>query len=81
MGDVAGADLLAGPMNALQEADGDGQAILEEFFGIVWTNHWDGLRNGCSEPWCNFLEQERFCFAVHDGICRVVETQKAPARG
>ena len=65
MGDVARADLLAGPLDALKEADGDGQAILEEFFGIVWTNHGDGLRNGCSEPWSNFFEQERFCSAIH----------------
>ena len=65
MGDVARADLLAGPLDTLKEADGDRQAILEEFFGIVWTNHRDGLGNGCSEPWCDLLEQERFCFAVH----------------
>ena len=81
MGDVARADLLAGPLDALQEADGDGQAILEEFFGILWTNHGDGLGNRCSKSWCDFFEQECFCFAVHGRIYRVVETQKAPARG
>ena len=72
MGNIARVHLLPGSLCASVDLDGDGQAILEEFFGIIWTNDWDGLGNGCSEPWCDFAEQERFCFAVHwRDLCRV----------
>ena len=49
----------------MEEAGGNGQTVLEQFVGIIWINHRDGLGNGGSKSRFNLFEQERFYFAVH----------------
>jgi len=65
MGDVARRDLLASPVGALEEAQGNGQTVLDKLIGIIRTHHWDRFGDGRSESWDDFKEQARCCVRVH----------------
>ena len=50
---------------AVQEAQRDHEAVLNEFSFVVATDTWNGVGNCISEPGLNFPEKQVFCGVIH----------------
>src|SRR5258708_24502808 len=77
--EVANGQLLARSLSAARNPQGNDQAVLNQFIGIVGANHGHELRNGRAQTRFEFQEELSFNFTVHGEVLwRRVETQKAP---
>jgi len=64
-GEVARADAFPGGLSAEMEPKGDGQSILEQFFGVIGTDPRNVFGDCLPEPGCNFAKEETFSVGTH----------------
>ena len=63
--DVGGGDAFPGTSCAVQEVQGDHQAVLKELSFVVTADTWNGVGNCISEPGLNFPKKQVFCGGIH----------------
>jgi hypothetical protein len=77
--EVANGHRLACGLSAAIDPQGNDEAVLDQFIGIVGSDHRHELRNGRAQARFKFEEELSFNFTVHrEVLWRRVETQKAP---
>ncbi len=76
---IANSHLLTGSLCAAGDPQGNDQAVLDQFIGIVGSDHGHKLRNGRAQTGFEFEQELSFNVTVHRELpWRRVETQKAP---
>src|SRR4029079_18573014 len=79
VGEVANGHRLARGMSAAIDSQGDDQTVLDQFIGIVGSDHGHELRHGRAQARFEFEEELTFNFTVHREVpWWRVATQKAP---
>ena len=65
VGDVAGRELFPTQLDAVKHLGRDDDGVLREFFRVLGSDRFDGLRDQCPESWCDLFNEQISCLCCH----------------
>ena len=68
VGDVAGRELFPAQLDAVKHLGRDDDGVLHEFFRVLGSDRFDGLRHERTKAWCDLFNEQISCLCCHVGF-------------